>query len=255
MKNYYLPWKPYQHSFMHYYIDGYNLLFRAYGPSVNDLKSHRESLISSLNVKVASLKLDVTVVFDSQYLVGEGSRSHYKHLEICFTPLGITADEYILQQLQFCSAPQREVVVTSDRDLAYKARNYSASTESVNEFLGWLNKRYKKKESTGKKEIFPPPSKKKVEGLSAKKTDDVEKPIEPPVIEKVVLPPKGSIEYYLWQFEEKLNTLKISEPTKSLKPHLKQKSKKIIPKIEHSHLTEEDRWLKIFLDRLKDEES
>src|ERR1700722_8106526 len=138
---------------MHYYIDGYNLLFRAAGgaSTSRDFKSQRESMVHSLNVKIASLKLDVTIVFDSQYFEGEGSRSHYKHLEICFTPLGMTADEYILEQLKFCRSPQHEIVVTSDRDLAYKARNLSASTESVDEFLGWLNKRYKKKGIAAKK--------------------------------------------------------------------------------------------------------
>lgn len=242
---------------MHYYIDGYNLLFRAFGASVDDFKTRRNSLISSLNVKIGSLKLDVTVVFDSQYLAGEGSRSHYKHLEICFTPLGVTADEFILDQLKFCSAPQKEIVITSDRDLAYKARNYSASTESVDEFLGWLNKRYKKKEST-RSSGKAPLTKKKVENLSAKKDGDPENPIEQPVIEKVILPAEGTIEFYMWQFEEKLKNLNIAEPIKKPKLPSKskiQKNKKTIPKVEHPHLSEEERWLKIFLDRLKSDES
>jgi len=223
---------------MHYYIDGYNLLFRALGPSLDNLKYHRKALISSLNTKIASLKLEVTIVFDSQYLAGEGSRSHYKHLEICFTPLGVTADEYILQELEFCSAPQREVVITSDRDLAYKARTYSASTESVEEFLGWLNKRYKKKALARHKPMELPPSKKKDTALAA---------VQPPIVEKIKLPPEGTIEYYLLQFEEKLKALKVPEPPK----RAKQKKKKIPVDIEPSHLTEEERWLKIFLDRLK----
>ena len=240
---------------MHYYIDGYNLLFRTMGSSIDDLQSHRNSLIASLNVKVASLKLDVTLVFDSQYLEGEGSRSHYKHLEICFTPRGITADEFILRQLQFCRFPQRETVITSDKDLAYKARNYTASTQSIEEFLGWLNKRYKKKESHHPFVKAAPPKlkmreQKSLESLNVSVVDEV---IEaPPVIkaEAVKVHSKGSIEFYLAHFEEQLHSLKAPEARKNLKSHPRVKEKKIAPKIEYSHLSEDERWLKIFLDRL-----
>lgn len=229
---------------MHYFIDGYNLLFRMVGSSVGDLKAHRESLIQSLNVKVASCKLDVTIVFDSQYLEGEGSRSHYKHLEICYTSLGITADEYILEKLQFCQNPQNEIVITSDKDLAYKARNYNSATQTVEEFLGWLNKRYKNRIISPRKQ--PPPA------STAKKAADAD--ISPPSLEKSLAPLEGSLEYYHLQFEEKFKALKVTENLRKSPSKKKYKNKKIEPISEAVYLSEDERWLKIFQERFKNEQ-
>ncbi len=250
---------------MHYYIDGYNLLFRSVGAGIADLKLHRESLIQSLNIKVASLKLDVTIVFDSQYFPGDGSRSHFKHLEICFTPIGITADEYILLELQHCKAPQSQIVVTSDRDLAYKARNLSAGTESVDEFLGWMNKRYKKKQTPEYQRLASLPKKKpahtKETETKEKEPDNSVAESDTPKPQKIKAPPDGTLEFYLLKFEEKLEAHKElasstrikseSMPKRNIKKHnLKPKFPKTETDLEHVHLTEDERWLKIFQNRL-----
>ena len=69
---------------MHYFIDGYNLLFRTTYAS-EDLAFQRQQIILDLNKKIQVLNLDVTIVFDSQYHPGESERFHYNQLEIEFT--------------------------------------------------------------------------------------------------------------------------------------------------------------------------
>ncbi len=232
---------------MHYYIDGYNLLFRTSNSNLTDLQAQRKSLIDSLNVKIAGLKLRVTIVFDSQFLPGEGSRGHFHHLEICFTPAGVTADDYILQELQYCFTPEKVTVVTSDKDLAQKARNYSAETKSIEEFLNWLNSRHKRlkdQKKIIKAEINPQ------ERLSS--TQSTQASLAAPEREPKP-PPPGTMEYYLAQFEKALKDTKSLEslPNSGKRAKRHQKIKPIPPSYEEQLLSEEERWLKIFTDRLK----
>lgn len=232
---------------MHYYVDGYNLLFRTFGSGISDLKFHRKSLIDSLNVKIAGLRLNVTVVFDSQYLPGEGSRGHFQHLEICFTPAGMTADEYIIQEISSSQNPERETVVTSDKYLAIKARNCSAAAQSIEEFLSWLNKRHKNK---GKLPKPASPLPFATPAPAIRIALEEASPAQPETQGK--LPEEGSLDYYLLQFEKELAALKSSEKPSKASHHVKRKKKVIAePTIEVAGLTEEERWLKIFLERLK----
>ena len=69
---------------MRYYIDGYNLLFY-HDPSLQQLKLNRGLLLDQLNEKAALLNMDLCIVFDAAYQLGEESRSHYKALEIIYT--------------------------------------------------------------------------------------------------------------------------------------------------------------------------
>src|SRR5947208_15902015 len=126
---------------MHYYIDGYNLLFRLV-PAVDNLRKERESIILDLNKKVLLLNLDISIVFDSTFQEGERTRSHYQGLEILFTAEGETADEYIIDEIKHTPKPHLETVVTSDKKLASIIRRNSGHTESIEEFLLWLNKAY-----------------------------------------------------------------------------------------------------------------
>lgn len=140
---------------MHYYVDGYNLMFRLLNVS-GDLSDEREYIIHDLSKKAEALDLKMTLVFDAQYQFGEGSRSHFRNLEIVFTQHGEIADEYILNALHETNHPQRETVVTSDKSLARLARNTGAKTEGIETFISWLNKRYDKKPQ--KKEVEPVPN-------------------------------------------------------------------------------------------------
>lgn len=145
---------------MHYFIDGYNLLFRLLHGSEN-LQSQREAIIYDLNRKISLVKIDVSIVFDSTFQMGGRTRTHYDQLEILFTAEGETADEYIMDEIKNHAHPQQETVVTSDKKLAWRVRNRSAHTETVEEFILWLNRAYKNKLRQLKKEkhkVVTPPS-------------------------------------------------------------------------------------------------
>lgn len=136
---------------MHYIIDGYNLLFYLFGSSSNDFKTQRENFIRSMNAKIEFLRLDVLVVFDSHLVTGEGSRSHYRHLEIIYTPKGVTADDFIVDYLKRIRQTSKEIVVTNDKELSLRARHLFARTQNVDEFLNLLQRQYSNKRQTKRK--------------------------------------------------------------------------------------------------------
>ena len=51
---------------MHYYIDGYNLLFNILDDEENDLEENRHKLIEFLQKHLSSFSFPITIVFDSQ---------------------------------------------------------------------------------------------------------------------------------------------------------------------------------------------
>lgn len=140
---------------MHYFIDGYNLLFRMLHDN-EKLQSQRETIIYDINKKISLLNLDVSIVFDATFHAGGSrTRSHYDQLEIRFTAEGETADEYILHEIKNSKTPRQETVVTSDKKLANFVRNCMGRTESVEEFISWLNRSYKNRLRRSKKEGIP----------------------------------------------------------------------------------------------------
>ena len=124
---------------MHYYIDGYNLLFRALGQE-DALQTRRKRFLEALQEKISLLGLSVTVIFDSYYQDEEETRSGYGELEIIFTSTGETADACILKHVT--ANPRKAIVITSDKHLARQAQYIGAKTESAEEFIAWLNKRF-----------------------------------------------------------------------------------------------------------------
>lgn len=201
---------------MHYFIDGYNLLFRlvrALGDE--DLQSMREHIIDDLSRKIKLLNIQATVVFDSYYHEGLRSRTVLHSMEVLFTDEGETADECILDELKKVKHPKQEIVVTSDKKLAWQARLKGAKTLSVEEFVKSLNQRFQKRSGT---RVEDPESKQigSTKSLSAK--------------------PKRLDDYYLKVFEEELE-----EKSKAPK-------KKIItpPPKKEKPLSDYERWLKAF---------
>lgn len=224
---------------MHYTIDGYNLLFYLFGPSLQGFKWQRDKIIHDLNVKIEFLGLDITVVFDSHLHAGEGTRSHYHHLEIVYTPEGITADDFIINQLNDLKDTTKEVVITNDRNLSMRARDLFATTQCIDHFLNWLNKRYnnqrrsKTKSITRNKTAIAQASPSKGADSSLSKPPEKKlgpparsqpklmpppppPPLPPPPPALPLLPaeaakgpqiPPGSFEYYLSQFETAHQTL------------------------------------------------
>jgi predicted RNA-binding protein with PIN domain len=223
---------------MHYIVDGYNLLFRILTPSL-DLELRRKTIIENLNKKIQLVGIDVTIVFDSNYRIDESLKSHYKHLEIQFTSRGITADDWIIDKVRCLKTPESEIVVTSDKKLAWTVRYYSAKTESVEEFITNLNKRYKNK-LAGIKENTETTSK------TSLKTPLIQlKPLKKKTPTICKMAPSESFDYYLKQFEENFN--KIAKPEKP--PAVEKQKKHEFPKKKKDpdeHLSDMERWLKAF---------
>ncbi|MCE5315785.1 MAG: NYN domain-containing protein [Parachlamydia sp.] len=177
---------------MRYYVDGYNLLFRLFKTD-EELQERRDRFLEALQEKAALINLQVTVVFDSQYHPGEGTHTHFGTLDIIFTDAEITADECILNLIK--SDTRKKIVVTSDKSLAIRARHLEAKTETAEEFLGWLNKRYHNRFKRQKKEAKPKPK-----TVAAP-------PVEKPAKRKKPSPKATLAEcfdYYLEVFENKL---------------------------------------------------
>jgi predicted RNA-binding protein with PIN domain len=240
---------------MHYFIDGYNMLFRLVGAK-DDLQKQREAIIHDLNKKISLVKLDISLVFDSTYQIGERERFHFHELEITFTAKGETADEYILDEIKNSSHPQQEVVVTSDKGLARKARVLAAQTESIEDFVVHLNRSYKNKLRQLKKDkslvsIPPLPS-------------PSPKPVKPSIIPPRGAPLEAYTEYYMRTFEAEWQEMELQEQKRQQalpksvrkRPPLKPKRKvdpfQTMSLDEPDAATEMERWLKVFEKHLTD---
>lgn len=249
---------------MHYYIDGYNLLFRLVHDD-EDLQSRREAIIYDLNQKISLVKIDASIVFDSTSQMGGRTQSHYHELEILFTAEGETADEYILDEIKNAPHPEQEIVVTSDKKLAWRARHRSAHTESVEEFILWLNRAYKNKIRELNKE-------KKIEPKAGSRTSSPtpSSPLPPKTPSKSLVLPKDApleayADYYQQIFEsewldilkeekEREATSNVSSPQKRPPRKPKKKQDPFAPHQtpEEKAATEMERWLKIFEQRSKE---
>lgn len=232
---------------MHYFIDGYNLLFRIM-QAKDDLQSCREQLIVDLQQKLDALNLDVSIVFDSAFQAGDRSRSHYQNLEILFTAEGETADEFILHELSQSRHPRQETLITSDKKLAWHARHYHAHTESVEAFLNRLNKSQK---SQLRKQIKTKSS----AAIPIKESHPI--PTSPPAKPQ---PPESELEYYEQTFQERFQEL-LKKEKKRIAPSppasTKKKKKSLLlndpfERTEDKALSDMERWLKIFEQRAKE---
>lgn len=119
---------------MHYFIDGYNFIFRL-PKQTGALESERERLIASL----ISLNLPMTLVFDGG-MDNHVHRSHKGHLEIVYTGKKQSADEYILEEICRRKKPNACTVVTSDKKLATLCQESGSHSQSISSFLSRLKK-------------------------------------------------------------------------------------------------------------------
>lgn len=223
---------------MHYFIDGYNLFFRMLRAG-DDLQVQRGRFIQELSSKIQFLEIDATLVFDAHYQDGEGSRGHLNSVEVVYTPTGVSADELIIAKLKTIKNPRLETVVTSDKKLAWQARRKMAQSQSVEDFMAWLNRRcVNKKRSISQKQqntlqsitaIQPPPS-----------------TSPPPPTE--ISHKEGSMEYYEELFEKRVAEEALSKPLKQSKKKKKTLKAKNPPpeKVEKAYKSELDRWLDLF---------
>ncbi|MDR3625094.1 MAG: NYN domain-containing protein [Chlamydiales bacterium] len=208
---------------MHYYIDGYNLLFRL-SYNHTSLQKEREQIIHELSCKFSFLKLNATLVFDSIHAKGESTSSHVKDLLVVYTREGQTADEWIITSLEHTQTPSQNTVVSSDKQLTQNALAIGAKALSIETFVLWLNTRIKNKKLPKKKiELLPLPKKQQ------------ETPLLPPE--------KGSMEYYLNAFQD-------AHKQDSIEPLPSAELKISIPKkILQNKMSDHERWLRIFEER------
>jgi uncharacterized protein len=224
---------------MHYYIDGYNLLFRILKAG-DDLRKQREEITLDLDKKASFLELDLTLVFDSHYQEDANTRSHFNSIEIIFTARGETADEFILQELKESHAPSQHIVVTSDKKLARLCQLRLGKTESIDEFLAWTTKRYKNKLRQKRQQTLHPPI------LKTTKVETIKVNTPPSDSE----PPQNCFDYYLDRFEKEIAALEKEIPfPPSKKPDVKTpkvKKLKAIKKETQTEISDLERWQKAF---------
>ena len=219
---------------MRYLIDGYNLMFRVLRAG-DDLQAQRERIIRDLNAKIQFLDLDATIVFDAHYQIGDSHRTHYRQVEILFTAQGETADEHILSTLKKAKEPSEYTVVTSDKKLAWLSRRKLAKTETVEEFLSLLARRFKNKIRRMKEVKLVEPTK------------PVKKAVPPvaPISQKNA---EECFDYYLQQFEESFHDLASKAPIKKEeKPRTQPYNRQTRPKKAiQDERSDMERWLQAF---------
>ena len=120
---------------MHYYIDGYNWLFRSFR-SKKTLEEKRRQFLKDLTLLLQGKRCEITVVFDSSdpYSYTD-SRGNFQFLEIIFTKNTQTADEYIELTIENAKNPKKITVVTLDRQLQQKCLLRGAHVLTILEFF------------------------------------------------------------------------------------------------------------------------
>lgn len=132
---------------MHYLVDAYNLLFRTLKKRIS-LEKGRQFLIEELNEMISHLNLHVTLVFDgAEENLPMPKRGHFDAVEIVYTSKKQTADEYISEEVSLSQNPFQLTVVTNDRELSKRCRDYRAKILTIEEFLHFLFKKKKSKKS------------------------------------------------------------------------------------------------------------
>lgn len=119
---------------MHYFIDGYNLLFRL-SEETKTLEEARKKIIDYL----VDSKFSLTLVFDGKRN-DLPDRMHKGELEIVYTSKGQSADNYILEELSFVKNPKNYTIVTSDKKLASLCCQMGAYSQTIDSFLALLQK-------------------------------------------------------------------------------------------------------------------
>lgn len=127
---------------MHYYIDGYNLLFRIF-EDIDPLREKREIVIEALQDTFSDVKLNLSIVFDSRFELSEDFPTRFSQgpLEIIYSPRGLCADKYILELLSFEKHPKAVTIVTSDNFLAKQAKQIGAKVKDLEDFLEFFNRK------------------------------------------------------------------------------------------------------------------
>lgn len=201
-------------------------------------------MIVSLAELLKKAKKEATVVFDSHIPKTPATRGHFGSLEIIFTDQGEEADDYILRKIKASKRPALYLVVTGDKKLAERARRLLAKTISIKEWIQLTVKQAEKQALLEREKREKPPS----------------APKPPPTVQERQEKKKRLSEedYFLHAFEERYRKLEAVKKTEQAKlPPSVQKKKKSVPTRkaqEQRYASEEERWLNVFLKRMKNNE-
>lgn len=135
---------------MYYLIDGYNFLFRL-KPKDPSLEKKRGQFLEILIEELSSRNIKASIIFDNAAEIRNIPQNIlHATLEVIFTPQNQTADEYILEFLNYQKNLRIFTVVTSDNRLASQCQHLGTSTLSIENFLIFILKK-KRKKFEGKK--------------------------------------------------------------------------------------------------------
>lgn len=125
---------------MRYLIDGYNLFFKL-EEEILPLEEKREEFLSLFDQVIVQLKLNVLVIFDSHFENSKhfASKRKLSHLEVSFSPKNLSADEYILELLEWNA--KQTTLVSSDRELSKRGSFLGAKTISIEAFVAFIIKK------------------------------------------------------------------------------------------------------------------
>jgi predicted RNA-binding protein with PIN domain len=129
---------------MHYYIDGFNLLFKM-TKGYADMRMRKREILLSLNTAAVLYTLDLTIVFDGKQVDQPlAVRTNLDELRIIYTPFHQTADTYLLSLLDYETDLDEITIISSDREVTGKAKQKGAHILSSENFLIFLDKKSKK---------------------------------------------------------------------------------------------------------------
>ena len=130
---------------MKYLIDGYNLLF-GIDEHFEELETAREDVIALLSGLLSQGRMRAVCIFDSSHEHSHPFPSrlvNFPNLEVIYSPLGVSADDYIIEYLETNKGPT--TLITNDRDLQRRAKQLKVSAQNVHPFLKRLLKKSSKR--------------------------------------------------------------------------------------------------------------
>lgn len=132
---------------MHYYIDGYNLLFQTLERQ-KTFTENREEIIELLVTFFNDHNLQGSLVFDSRYEMSTEVASilDFGHLEIIYAPGNVSADDYLVEILSIVKHPKAYTTITSDNRLSSTLKGLGCNTMTVEVFFDWTLKKKKSRD-------------------------------------------------------------------------------------------------------------
>jgi predicted RNA-binding protein with PIN domain len=130
---------------MRYLVDAYNLLFRI-GDPPGRFENRRLNLIKAVNAISLSTNLNITLVFDGAEMPpAHATRHHFDTIELVYTPKGLSADDFIISEVELATRPEMLTVVSSDSGLTRKCRLHRGHVMKVEDFLLLIENKERKK--------------------------------------------------------------------------------------------------------------